>query len=286
MLPYVILIRFIEIIGYIGMKYYSNLRCYKEGFWVLFSILLLSLFFPYAYATKNSDLHITQHKFSVGVGATRIIYPLSSVKGVSVPVMNPQNYPILVQTQVKGEDKHSPSPFVVTPPLFRLDAGMQGRVRVIRAGGNFPQDRESLQWLCLTGVPPQEGDIWDNSHHEENKNSQNVNLDIRLSINTCMKLLVRPDQLKQKPEEVAGELIWHRKGKQLQVNNPTPFYISFKSINLGDKNINLSSENTYVAPFSEKSYALPVGITGTPSEVNWQIINDLGGGSKVFKASI
>ncbi|MGM7880682.1 fimbria/pilus periplasmic chaperone [Yersinia enterocolitica] len=242
-------------------------------------------FLPYVYA-KEPNLHTIQHKFSVKVDETRAIYPLSSVKGISLSMINPQDYPILVQTQVKGEDKRSPAPFVVTPPLFRLDAGMQGRVRVIRTGGNFPQDRESLQWLCLTGVPPKEGDMWDNSHHDKNKETQDVNLDVRLSISTCMKLLIRPEQLKQKPEDVAGELTWQRNRKQLQVNNPTPFYISFKSINLGDKNINLFSENTYVAPFSEKSYALPVGITGTPSEVNWQIINDLGGESKVFKASI
>ncbi|EKN4056586.1 fimbria/pilus periplasmic chaperone [Yersinia enterocolitica] len=244
-------------------------------------------FLPYVYA-KEPNLHTIQHKFSVKVDETRAIYPLSSVKGISLSMMNPQDYPILVQTQVKGEDKRSPAPFVVTPPLFRLDAGMQGRVRVIRTGGNFPQDRESLQWLCLTGVPPKEGDMWDNSHHDKNKETQDVNLDIRLSISTCMKLLVRPDQLKQKPEDVAGELIWQRNGKQLQVNNPTPFYISFKSINLGGKDINLSSagENTYVAPFGERSYALPVDMAGSPVELNWKIINDLGGESQVFKANV
>ncbi|MGT3190339.1 fimbria/pilus periplasmic chaperone [Yersinia enterocolitica] len=164
-------------------------------------------FLPYVYA-KEPNLHTIQHKFSVKVDETRAIYPLSSVKGISLSMMNPQDYPILVQTQVKGEDKRSPAPFVVTPPLFRLDAGMQGRVRVIRTGGNFPQDRESLQWLCLTGVPPKEGDMWDNSHHDKNKETQDVNLDVRLSISTCMKLLIRPEQLKQKPEDVAGELTW------------------------------------------------------------------------------
>lgn len=244
-------------------------------------------FLSYVYA-EEPNLHAIQHKFSVKVGETRAIYPLSSVKGISLSMVNPQDYPILVQTQIKDEDKHSSAPFVVTPPLFRLDAGMQGRVRVIRTGGNFPQDRESLQWLCLTGIPPKEGDMWDNGHHDNKKETQDVNLDVRLSISTCMKLLVRPDQLKQKPEDVAGELIWQRNGKQLQVNNPTPFYISFKSINLGGKNINLSSagENTYVAPLGERSYALPMDMAGSPVEVNWKIINDLGGESQVFKANV
>ncbi|HHL2558941.1 TPA: fimbria/pilus periplasmic chaperone [Yersinia enterocolitica] len=254
---------------------------------IIFLILSSLTFLTCVYA-KETGLHTIQHKFSVKVDETRAIYPLSSVKGISLSMMNPQDYPILVQTQVKGEDKHSPAPFVVTPPLFRLDGGMRGRVRVIRTGGNFPQDRESLQWLCLTGVPPKEGDVWDNSHHDKNEAPEDVNLDIRLSISTCMKLLVRPDQIKQKPEEVAGELIWHRKGNLLQVNNPTPFYMSFKFVHLGDKNINLFStgKDTYVPPFGERSYVLPTDMAGTPSEVNWQIINDLGGVSKTFKANV
>ncbi len=252
-------------------------------------ILIFSslMFLPYVYA-KETGLHAIQHKFSVKVGETRAIYPLSSVKGISLSMVNPQDYPILVQTQIKDEDKHSSAPFVVTPPLFRLDAGMQGRVRVIRTGGNFPQDRESLQWLCLTGIPPKEGDMWDNGHHDNKKETQDVNLDVRLSISTCMKLLVRPDQLKQKPEDVAGELIWQRNGKQLQVNNPTPFYISFKSVMLAGKNVDLSSagSDSYVAPFAKRSFSLPVDMAGTPAEVNWQIINDLGGVSQIFKANV
>ena len=254
---------------------------------VIFLILSSLTLLPCVYA-KETNFNTIQHEFSVKVGETRAIYPLSSVKGISLSMVNPQDYPILVQTQIKDEDKHSSAPFVVTPPLFRLDAGMQGRVRVIRTGGNFPQDRESLQWLCLSGIPPKEGDMWDNGRHDNKKETQDVNLDVRLSISTCMKLLVRPDQLKQKPEDVAGELIWQRNGKQLQVNNPTPFYISFKSIHLGGKDINLSSagENTYVAPFGERSYALPMDMVGSPVELNWQIINDSGGESQVFKANV
>ncbi|MHA3611725.1 fimbria/pilus periplasmic chaperone [Yersinia enterocolitica] len=267
------------------MKYKlsHNFISYNLFLFVFMSLILL----PYSHANSMS-FNTAQHKFSVRTGETRIIYPLSSVKGVSLSVTNPQDYPILVQTQVKGEDKHSTAPFMATPPLFRLDAGMRGRVRVIRTGGNFPEDRESLQWLCLTGIPPKEGDMWDNSHHDKKKETQDVNLDVRLSIGTCMKLLVRPDQLKQKPEDVAGELIWQRNGKQLQVNNPTPFYMNFKSVSLGNKNIDLSSTGSgnYVAPFAIRSFSLPVDMAGSPAEINWQIINDFGGVSQVFKANI
>ncbi|MFV8808518.1 molecular chaperone, partial [Yersinia enterocolitica] len=57
-------------------------------------------FLSYVYA-EEPNLHAIQHKFSVKVGETRAIYPLSSVKGISLSMVNPQDYPILVQTQIK-----------------------------------------------------------------------------------------------------------------------------------------------------------------------------------------
>ncbi|EKN5927313.1 molecular chaperone [Yersinia enterocolitica] len=269
------------------MKYKLSSHSINYNVFLFLFISLVLLSHSHAW---GMNFNAIEHGFSIKLNETRAIYPLSSVKGISLSVKNPQDYPILVQTQVKGDDKKSPAPFVVTPPLFRLDSGMQGRVRVIRTGGNFPQDRESLQWLCLTGVPPKEGDMWDNSQHDKNKVVQkDVNLDIRLSINTCIKLLVRPDQLKKKPEEVAGELVWHRNGNQLKVINPTPFYMNFKAVNLGGKDINSSDSrngNYYVTPFAEKNFSLPVEMVGVPSEVSWTIINDYGQVSKTFKANI
>ncbi|AKF37637.1 fimbria/pilus periplasmic chaperone [Yersinia enterocolitica] len=270
------------------MNSYCNYIKYTEHYLVL--LIMLLLFLPKTYATVNTSLHTTHHSFSIKSEATRVIYPLSSAKGVSLSVTNPQDYPILVQTQVKGEDKHSAAPFVVTPPLFRLDGGMRGQIRVIRTGGKFPQDRESLQLLCLTGVPPKGGDLWDNSSYEQkrNKDSKGINLDIRLSISTCMKLFIRPEQLKNKPEDVAGKLTWKYKGKILEVNNPTPFYMNFHSVYLGGKNIDLFSADNknYVAPYSKKSFSFSSGTDLSGREVAWEIINDYGGISKIFKAGI
>ncbi|NPE97657.1 Dr fimbrial biogenesis chaperone DraB, partial [Escherichia coli] len=69
-----------------------------------------------------------------------------------------QDYPMLVQSEVLSEDQKSPAPFVVTPPLFRLDGQQSSRLRIVRTGGEFPSDRESLQWICVKGIPPKEDD--------------------------------------------------------------------------------------------------------------------------------
>lgn len=262
----------------------------KKIFYYMASMVALIMCLPNAYS-KDVVVNATRHLFTVKIGTTRVIYPSSSTKGVSVSVANPQDYPILVQTQVKGEDKTSPAPFIVTPPLFRLDAGLQGRVRVIRTGGKFPEDREALQWLCLTGIPPKNGDAWDNT--QSNSKNSSPSVDIQMSISTCIKLLVRPDKLKGDPSDSADSLTWKYNDKYLEVNNPTPFYMNLYSLHIGDENVSLSDlgskdkikNSSYVPPFSSRDFIIPKKIKGKPTEISWQVINDNGGVSREFKST-
>ncbi|MEF9898154.1 MAG: fimbria/pilus periplasmic chaperone [Pseudomonas sp.] len=110
----------------------------------------------YSYA---DNMRTRQQPFSVKIGASRIIYGLAS-GGATLSVSNPQDYPILVQSVVLGEDTKSKAPFVVTPPLFRLEGQQQSRLRIVRTGGDFANDRESLQWLCVNGIPPKADEAW------------------------------------------------------------------------------------------------------------------------------
>lgn len=44
---------------------------------------------------------------------------------------------MLVQSEVLAENQKDPAPFVVTPPLFRLDALQSSRLRIVRTGVFF-----------------------------------------------------------------------------------------------------------------------------------------------------
>lgn len=256
------------------------MRCFSYLIMPLSILFLLSIS---DLSFAGSD--VSRRSFMISTERTRVIYPLSSVRGESLGVANPQDYPILVQTRIKGENEHSIVPFIVTPSLFRLDGGARGQVRIIRTGGDFPQDRESLLWVCLTGVPPKEGDIWNSERHPKSGNND-VDININIAVSTCIKLFIRPDKIAGDSETVTDSLDWKYKDKELQVNNPTPFYMSFSFIRVDDKYINISGGNGCLAPFSSRSFALPVDIKGAPSEISWRIINDLGAESKIFKASL
>jgi len=208
--------------------------------------------------------------FRVTLGTTRVIYP-EGVAGAQLSVSNPQDRPVLVQSTVTGEDHKTAAPFLVTPPLFRLEANQQSRLRIIRTGGSLPQTRESLYWLCVKALPPSGGSAG---------NTGGVSVTVNMAISMCDKLIFRPSGLKGSPDEAAGALTWARVGNALRVSNPTPFYMNLKAVSVGGKDV---GNLTFVPPQGSVTLPLPAGEGGT---VKWSVITDQGGDSRRFEAAV
>lgn len=229
---------------------------------------------------KTSKIEQTIQRYSVALGATRVIYdPTSS--GAVVSVSNPNDYPMLVQSKVFDETKQSVAPFVVTPPLFRLEGQQQSRIRMVRTGGEVAPDRETLQWLCVTGIPPEIDDTWaEGNSGEAKKPEPAASLEVTIKFTRCIKLIVRPSALKGSPTDTASSLTWQQQGKQLKVSNPTPFYMTLQSVTVGGKKVNSLD---YIPPLGDRSFTLPEGTSGT---VQWSIITDQGGESRLYEAAL
>ncbi|EQC1082470.1 fimbria/pilus periplasmic chaperone [Enterobacter roggenkampii] len=216
--------------------------------------------------------------YSVALSTTRLIYTPGS-QGASLAIRNPNSFPILVQSEVNSTDSNTRAPFTVNPPLFRLNPDQQNRVRVIMTGPPKFTDRESMDWLCVTGIPPEKGDEWDNTI---TRRPDTAMLDIRVKMRQCIKLLSRPAGLNGTPEKAAVSVIWKRDGAGLRAVNNTPYFVNFKHIESGGKKLD-SPE--YLAPFSSKIYTLPGGLS-KEAEVNYVVINDLGGESAPVSSRI
>ncbi len=194
----------------------------------------------------------------VVIGGTRLIYD-GSKKESSLSVSNPDKVPYLIQTWTEttagGVEK---APFMVTPPLFRLDGGQDNVLRVVRTGGSLPTDKESLYWMNIKSIPA-----------AEQKGNENT---LQIAIKTRIKLIYRPQELKGTPEDVTDKLHWQRSGNNLQVTNPTPFYMNFMSISVAGKEVKPA---TFVAPGATENFALPANVSG--GNVTWKLISDYGG---------
>ncbi|EBS3611348.1 TPA: molecular chaperone [Salmonella enterica subsp. enterica serovar Muenchen] len=240
---------------------------------------LMSVVFGVSEAGAQS-VSLNTQKYGIELGATRIIYPPEG-NGVTLSVVNPENYPILIQSQVLKEDKKTEAPFYVTPPLFRLEGGQKNTLRIVRTGGEYPAGRESLAWLCVRGIPPKDGDVWAQGKDGPLQSSGKVAMLMQLSINSCIKLLVRPDSLSTNPSGMADKLSWKVVGNNLIATNPTEYYMSLGSLSFNGKKL----QEDYIPPQGEHVFALPGGY-GSRGKVSWTVVGDYGDNSPVQTAEI
>jgi len=192
------------------------------------------------------------------VGGTRVIYNAAQ-KETSIAVRNPEKAtPYLMQSWVENASPSDTSkvPFIITPPLFRLDAGQENTLRIVRTGGQLPEDRESLYWLNIKSIPA-------SSKADTNQ--------LQISVKTRIKLIYRPASLVANAPDAYKKLTFSRQGNQLQVTNPTAYQIAFYRVIVGGVEI---KEPGSITPYSTLSLPLPVGASG---QVSWQTINDFGG---------
>ena len=208
----------------------------------------------------------------VVVGGTRVVYD-GDKREASLSVKNPDKVPYLIQAWADadgpvGENKGAPKPpFVVTPPLFRLDPGSENMLRIIRTGGSLPEDRESVYWMNIKSIPTSA------------KGEKNV---LQISVKTRIKLFYRPDSIKAPVQDDYKTVTFHRTGNQIQVNNPTPYYLSFFSVKIG--NTPVTTTNVMVPPKGNATYPMPSSASG--NQVSWQVINDFGGSSQTVRSTL
>lgn len=216
---------------------------------------------------------------SVVIGGTRVVYPADQ-RDVSVQLMNRGDSPALVQVWIDNGDaaaapEASRVPFVVLPPLFRIEPAGGQVVRIAFTGeADLPKDRESVYWLNVLDVPPlPEGD---------GKTPQNY---MQLAVRSRIKLFFRPGELKGTANTAPESLNWsvaRSKGgaPALRVENPTPYHVSLAYLRIPSgaeyQNIPLGDQGM-LAPFSSNQFALPEGLSGKVSRIEITTINDFGG---------
>lgn len=194
----------------------------------------------------------------VTIGGTRLIYD-GSRKEASLSVTNSDTIPYLIQSWAEvREGSAEKAPFIITPPLFRLDGSQSNVLRVVRTGGRLPEDRESLYWLNIKSIPA-------SPEHEKGVNT------LQIAVKSRIKLIYRPATVSGQPDQQADRLSWQMAGSKLTVTNPTPFVMNFKQVRIGGKDV---KDATYVLPMSQATFDVPGGAVGT---ISWTLITDYGG---------
>lgn len=79
-------------------------------------------------------------------------------KSINVRLNNGDSTPSLIQAWLDTGDPSSPPdsvrvPFIITPPVFRMEPLSGQTMRIMYTGEKLPADRESLFWLNVLDIP-------------------------------------------------------------------------------------------------------------------------------------
>lgn len=215
----------------------------------------------------------------VVIEGTRVVYP-GREREVTVKMTNKGDGPVLMQVWADRGDAHSQpqtadAPFLITPPIFRLDAGKGQSVRVVFAGEDVPADRESLFWFNSLEVPAMPADT-DRNY-------------MQIALRSRLKLFYRPAGLRgDLPAAVEG-VVWQvrptAQGYALHGENPSPYHVTFTKLLVIQDGQRYDAQSGMIDPLSSRDFPL----TGFPGKragarVSYGWMSDYGPGPRAEAA--
>ncbi|EGQ5280652.1 fimbrial biogenesis chaperone [Enterobacter hormaechei] len=207
-------------------------------------------------------LFSTVAQASIVITGTRVIYPASS-KEVTVKVSNKGESPVLIQSWLDNGDTNAKPdkikvPFVLTPPINRVEPSSGQTLRIRALPNNLSQKQESIFWLNVLEIPakPKEDVVEKNNY-------------LQVAFRSRIKFFYRPSSLKGSLAEAAKTLQWTHSGKGLHVKNSSPYHVSLVQVSVGKKHV----DGKMLKPFSEMDYALPAT---SGSQLTASYVNDYG----------
>lgn len=207
----------------------------------------------------------------VALPSTRIVIDAARTE-TAVPMQNRGESPVLVQAWI-SDDAHrkspeeSGAPFVLMPPLMRIDAGKDKHLRIRTLASSAPLDkREHMYWLNVLVIKGREG--------VEAADT------LEIPVRSVYKVLYRPKGLASPPKDRARDvdIRLHVDGEQrfLVISNRTAYYFNLGTVAVVHGGVETRLQNPYAAPFNEVSIPIPDETPAAISAVRLTWIDDDG----------
>lgn len=213
------------------------------------------------------------------VETTRVVYPADK-REVTINVRNSSSAPSLVQAwlddgNARSKPGESAVPFVLTPPLFRLDPTKSQSLRLVYTQDPLPADRESLFWLNVLDIPPRAA---------ANPDLPNQ---LEMAFKHRMKVFFRPARLKGSAADAPAQLTWKLLAKDgklagFQASNPTAYHVSLVQLTAKVDGHTIAAKPDMVSPLGSARFDLkdPIALPGGPLPIEFIFVNDYGGNVK------
>lgn len=205
----------------------------------------------------------------ISIGASRVIFP-GTDSSQSVDISNrSHNQPYLISVGISDSlaAKSASNAFMPAPALFRIESDATNKIRILKKSNSLPSDRESVFYLNITAIPTGKAG--------QDNNDNKLGGTLQVATGNTIKLFYRPDNLSMTQKEAMGKLQFSKSGNSIKVSNPTPYFISMKTLLIDGKKVKLDviKGTSMIAPFASNVYPVVAG----QGKAEWAAINDFGG---------
>ena len=233
--------------------------------------------FRYAFIlTLLAGMISTNSLANIVMVGTRVIFPAESNEK-TLQFSNNGDIPYIVQIWLdRGNDASTPenadAPFVVNPPLFRINPHKGQMARLIYVSQtDLPKDRESIFYLNFKQIPALQ-----ESSADQNK--------LIFLVKNRLKVFYRPKTIignvEVMPQKWTYTLQQQTKGSTVTVHNPTGYYANLTTATLKVKQQNYRIDPksvAMIAPYSSATWPMADKITvDQDSVLSVTYVNDYG----------
>jgi len=221
---------------------------------------------------------------SVVIAGTRVVFPAQDGE-VTVRLTNENALPALVEAWIDSGDVNATpdtanAPFLITPPLFRMDAHKEQSLRILATPATLPSDQESVFWLNVLEIPPKPTGL-----------GTRENNTLQLALRSRIKLFFRPAHLAGEVQKAPALVTWRSvvdgSGYALEITNPTAYHLTLVQLSLTVGGKQFTGSTGMVNPRQTLKLSVE-GLIHAPAvgdAVAYQIMNDYGG-VEPYKGSI
>lgn len=183
---------------------------------------------------------------------TRLVYPAGEPSVALVIKNSDAIHSVAIESWVESEQGE----MTITPSTTLIKPATNGVLNIHIPASGKSNNKESLYWLNIKGT------------QLEKPGSPEP---LTIAIINRIKVFYRPKTLLSGSADAYKKLIVSTCRKQLIIKNPTPYYVSFYSFKVDDKEV---MHIQMIKPYGELLAPLPA--SGRHSMASWQTISDTG----------
>lgn len=194
---------------------------------------------------------------------TRVILDNSRGSSQTIVIDNSTEGPFLAQAWIEdATGKKITTPLAALPILQRINSGQtkQLKINVMGDTSHLQNDRETMFFLNVLGVPPKDG---------------SVGAQVNVVVQSKMKLFYRPAGLPSyKSNGWVEDVVIKKNGNSLTLENPTAYHVIVYGFSgKGGRTI---ERDVILKPFSSENISVNV-----PNDFSMMIVGDQGAGIEV-----